>query len=333
VVLTAKADDALRVRLLRSGAQDYVMKPFSADELRARVFALVSSKRAADFLRRELDSQSRDLDSLLLEVVERRRELEAALDATRIARDEADRASRVKSNFLALVSHELRTPITLLHLQLERLTRDPRPSDVQRATLPKLASASRRLTAMVEALLEHSRVSAGRIALRREPVLLRDIVEDAVEEERSHAEAKGLTLRIAAPDDLSPVLTDPRFVRVVVSNLVGNAVKFTEAGGVEVTLTHAEDGQRIAVRDSGPGISEADQARMFEPFEQRDPVHLKHVPGVGLGLALVREICAALGARVECRSAPGAGSTFAVILPLAVEERPGLSLDRPIASA
>lgn len=103
VVLTAKADDELRVRLLRSGAQDHVMKPFSASELRARVMVHVTSKRAADFLRRELDSQAHDLETLVLEVAARRRELEAALDATRIARDEADRASRVKSNFLALV--------------------------------------------------------------------------------------------------------------------------------------------------------------------------------------------------------------------------------------
>jgi PAS domain S-box-containing protein len=333
LVLTAKADDALRVKLLRSGAQDYVMKPFSADELRARVIGLVSVKRAADFLRRELDSQSSDLESLVHEVAARRRELEAALDATRLARDEADRASRVKTNFLALVSHELRTPITLLLLQLQRLARDAQPSELQRAALPKLTSASRRLAAMVEAILEHSRASTGRIVLRREPVLLREIAEDAVEEERTLAESKGLELSVAAEEDLDPVLTDPRFVRVVVSNLVANAVKFTEAGGVEVTVGATEGGQRISVKDSGPGIADEDHARIFEAFEQRDPVHMKHLPGIGLGLALVREICAALGARVELRTAPGAGSTFTVVVPPVVGERPGLSLDHPSASA
>jgi PAS domain S-box-containing protein len=333
VVLTAKADDALRVQLLRSGVQDYVMKPFSADELRARVLGLLSAKRAADVLRRELDSQTQDLGALVLETVARRRELEAALDATRIARDEADRASRVKSNFLALVSHELRTPITLLHLQLERLARDPAPSDLQRSALPKLMSASRRLAAMIEAILEHSRASAGPIALRREPVLLREIAEDAVEEERMHAEAKGLELRVTAPEGLPPVPTDPRFVRVILSNLVSNAVKFTQAGAVDVVVAPVDGGQLVAVKDTGPGIPESDQARIFEAFEQRDPVHMKHVPGVGLGLALVREICAALGARVELRSTPGRGSTFAVLVPTRLEERPGLSLDQPFASA
>ncbi|HET7825247.1 MAG TPA: hybrid sensor histidine kinase/response regulator, partial [Anaeromyxobacter sp.] len=333
VVLTAKADDGLRVQLLRSGAQDYVMKPFSPEELRARVMGLVASKRAADFLRRELDSQTRDLGTLVVEVATRRRELEAALDATRLARDEADRASRVKSNFLALVSHELRTPITLLQLQLERLARDPSPSDVQRAALPRLIAASRRLAAMVEALLEHSRAASGRIALRHEPVLLRELAEDAVEEERVQADAKGLALTVTAPEDLPPISTDPRFVRVVLSNLVSNAVKFTDAGSVAVAVLPVDGGQRIVVQDTGPGIPAADQSRIFEAFEQRDPVHMKHVPGVGLGLALVREICAALGARVELRSSPGVGSSFAVTVPHLAGDRPELSLDHPIASA
>jgi PAS domain S-box-containing protein len=334
VVLTAKADDALRVKLLQEGAQDYVMKPFGADELRARVMGLVASKRAGDFLRRELDSQARDLDTLVLQVATRRGELEAALDAARVARDEADRASRVKGNFLALVSHELRTPITLLHLQIERLARDPHPSELQRRVMARLMGASRRLAALVEALLEHSRVSSGRVALRREAVLLRDVVEDVVEELRPQAEAKGLELSVAVARDLPAIVTDPRLVRVVAANLVGNAVKFTDAGGVLVTVSPGDDGQqRIAVTDTGPGIPDEDQARIFQPFEQRDPVHMKHLPGVGLGLALVREIAAALGARVELDSAVGKGSTFAVILPPSVEERTGFVLGTPAATA
>lgn len=332
VVLTAKADDALRVKLLQEGAQDYVMKPFGAEELRARVMGLVASKRVRDFLRRELDSQAKDLDTLVREVAARRRELEAALDATRLARDEADRASRVKGNFLALVSHELRTPITLLQLQLERLERDPDPSELQHRLVPRLMGASRRLAALVEALLEHSRVSSGRVLLRHEQVVLREVVEDVVEELRPQAEAKGLGLSVTAAGDLAAIVTDPRFVRVVVANLIGNAVKFTDAGQVEVTVSPGADGQRIAVTDTGPGIPEQDRERIFEPFEQRDPVHMKHLPGVGLGLALVREIAAALGARVELESTVGKGSTFSVVLPFSVEERTGFALGSSAAA-
>ncbi|HEY6099953.1 MAG TPA: ATP-binding protein, partial [Anaeromyxobacter sp.] len=333
VVLTAKADEAMRAKLLQEGAQDYVMKPFSADELRARAKGLVTSKRAADFLRRELESNARDLGTLVQEVVDRRRDLQSALDAARVARDQADRASRVKSNFLALVSHELRTPLTLLHLQVERMARDPDASELQRQAVPKLVSASRRLGAMIESLLEHARATSGRIALRPEPVFLRDVVEEAVEEQRGQAELKGLELRVNAPADLPPLSTDPGFVRVVVTNLVGNAIKFTEAGRVDVTVAMADGAQQISVTDSGPGIPQADQARIFEPFEQSDPVHMKHVPGIGLGLALVREISAALGGRVELRSAPGAGSTFTVTLPPSPGESAGFTLGAPHATA
>lgn len=333
VVLTAKADDALRVKLLQEGAQDYVMKPFSPDELRARVTGLLTAKRAGDFLRRELDSRARDLETLVLEVATRRRELEAALDATRGARDEADRASRVKSNFLALVSHELRTPITLVHLQLERLVRDPHPSELQRQVLPRLMGASRRLAALVEALLEHSRVSSGRVTLRREAVNLGEVVEEVVEEQRPQADAKGLRLTVNVEPGLREVQTDPRLVRVVVSNVVANAVKFTETGGVDVTVSQGEDGVRIAVADSGPGVAEEDRQRIFEPFEQRDPVQMKHVPGLGLGLSLVRELCAVLGAKVELRSTVGAGSTFSVVVPPMAADRTSAALGTPHAAA
>ncbi len=333
VILTARADDAVRVALLRAGAQDYVMKPFAADEVRARVMGLLASKRAADLLRRELDSQTRDLETLASELAARKRELEVALDAARIARDEAESASRVKSNFLTLVSHELRTPLTALSLQLERLARDPNPSESQRAAVPRLVSASRRLKALIESLLEHSRLASGRVALRREDVDLRDLVRESVEEARSQAEVKGLRLRMDLPPDLAPVVTDARLLRVVVANLVGNAVKFTDSGGIEVLVMGGAGEARIVVSDSGPGIPESERERIFEPFEQLDPIHAKHVPGFGLGLALVRELCAALGARVELYSTMGRGSTFVVVLPAAPDERAGFVLGTPVATA
>src|SRR5262249_28455904 len=127
VVLTAKTDDALRVRLLREGAVDYLTKPFFAEELRARVRNLVSMKRAREILQRDLASRARDLESLAGEVALRRRELETALESARVARDHADRASAMKTSFLRMVSHELRTPLTSLKLNLERLTRCREP--------------------------------------------------------------------------------------------------------------------------------------------------------------------------------------------------------------
>ena len=115
--------------------------------------------------------------------------------------------------------------------------------------------------------------------------------------------------------------TEPRFLRLILANLVGNAIKYTPAGEVEVAVESRGDGLRLEVRDSGPGISPDDQARVFEPFERGTGVSEQFVPGVGLGLAVVKDLAAAIGARVELRSAPGAGSTFTVVLPLRAASR------------
>src|SRR3989442_1330431 len=152
VILTARADDELRVRLLRSGAQDYVMKPFLAEELRARVANLVIIKRTREVLQHELASQVSDLEALAAEVTFRKRELRTALDAMRVAREQAEQASRAKSDFLSLVSHELRTPLTAIRTYLHLLERDGAASLLprQRSIVEKTARSSGRLLALVE---------------------------------------------------------------------------------------------------------------------------------------------------------------------------------------
>jgi len=333
VVLTAMADDALRVRLLREGAQDYVMKPFSAEELRARVMGLVATKRARDVLRRELDSEARDVEALAREVAARKRELEGALEAARIAREASERASRAKGNFLALVSHELRTPLAAVQLQAQLLQRDPNSSERARSAVPRIVASASRLATLVAALLEQARIASGRVAIHRERTDLRQVVGEAIEEVRPQAEAKGIELSMDAPPELATVYTDPRLIRIIVANLVGNALKFTAAGAVRATLTANPREQRIEVADSGPGIAESEQARIFEAFEQLDPIESKHVPGIGLGLALVRELSVALGARVELHSEVGVGSSFAVVIPVGGPERTEFPVGPPVARA
>jgi PAS domain S-box-containing protein len=272
-------------------------------------------RQAEDVMRGELNSQASDVATLARELAARKRELEAALEVTRAARDDAERANRAKSDFLDLVSHELRTPLTALRFQLEALARDPGGSERQRKAVPRLLGASQRLELLVDSLIEHSRAVSGRVALRREQVDLRRVASEAVEELRPVAEAKGLAMRVDAARDLAPLYTDPRLVRVVLSNLVTNAVKYTDSGAIDVTVSAVEGEQRVAVADTGPGIPESERQRIFEAFEQLDPLLSKHLPGVGLGLALVQELCLALGARVELHSTVGVGSTFTVVFP------------------
>jgi len=326
VVLTAKSDPAERVGLLRAGVQDFMLKPFDGEELHARVAGLLEAKRARDLLHRELDTRGQDLVALARDLAERKRQLEGALEATRLARDEAESSSRVKSEFLSLVSHELKTPLASLHLQIDLLGRDPHAGDRQRTATPRLRAAVGRLSALIDSLLEQTQIASGGLKLRWQKVDLRVLVTEAVEETRPLAEAKGLSLVLEAARDLPVTWSDPSLLQIVVANLVGNAVKFTEQGSVHISLAAGSEGQRIAVADSGPGIAAEQQRRIFEPFEQLAPVSHKHAPGVGLGLALVRELCAVLGLGVELTSQVGVGSTFSVVVPAGDALHPGPGL-------
>jgi signal transduction histidine kinase len=317
VVLTAKADDALRVRLLREGAQDYVMKPFAAEELRARVANLLAIKRARELLQRELESRVHDLEALASEVSVRKRELRTALDTMRVVRDQAERASRAKSDFLRLVSHELRTPLTSIrtHLHLLQRERGQALAPEHRAIVEKIARSSARLLGLIESLLEYSRIESGRLVTQVAPVDLRALVGDVIDELRPHAEQKALALLASVAPDLPPLTSDARLLLLILTNLIGNGIRYTERGSVEVSVSYAAGSFRLTVTDTGPGIPAEQQELIFEPFEQLEPMRNKHTPGVGLGLALVRQMVVALGGRVELRSELGRGSTFTVVLP------------------
>ncbi len=316
VLLTAKADEALRARLLAEGAADYVTKPVAVPELRARISNLVAMKRARDVLQAELVEQAEDVGRLAEEVARRKRELQTALDAMRFAREEAERASAQKTSLMHLVSHELRTPLSSLLLQLERLRRDAASLTPQHAhVVSRMRGSTLRLVDLVESLLEFERIESGRFLAAVEPVDLGGVAAEVIEEVRPQAEQKCLALELSAPADLPLLESDPRLVRVVLLNLVSNGLKFTSAGGVTVALAAGGGAHRVTVRDTGRGISAEDQGRIFEPFEQLEALARKHTPGIGLGLTLVREVVQALGGEISVESAPGEGSAFTVSLP------------------
>jgi DNA-binding response OmpR family regulator len=165
LLLTAKADDELRVQLLREGAQDYLTKPFLAEELRVRARNLASGKKAREVLQREVSSQAGNLVALAEEVSLRKRQLQAALDATRMALQQAEQASMAKSTFLTLVSHELRTPLTALQLQLQSLAR----KEGEEASATRAFKSFRRLVHIVESILEYTSIESGRLVTHSEP--------------------------------------------------------------------------------------------------------------------------------------------------------------------
>jgi signal transduction histidine kinase len=326
ILLTAFAEDDLRVRMLREGAIDYITKPFSMEELLSRVENVVAMKRARELLQEELHTRDRDVEALAGELVLRKRQLEGALEAAQIARDRAEAANRAKSDFLGLVTHELMTPVTALRLTCQRLLRDrATPLAPSHATaVDRMTSVCTRLGSAIQSLLEHARFESGSLAVEREEVDVRALASEVLDELRPQAEHKGLALELHVEPPLTeqPIVpTDRRLLRLVLTNLASNAVKFTERGSVMVTLANAEsegaNGWRMIVEDTGPGIPEADRPRIFEPFQQLEPLRHKHNPGIGLGLALAREMVEALEGRISVASGAQGGSRFTVHLPLA----------------
>lgn len=317
LLLTAKADDELRVRMLTSGAQDYLTKPFESQELLARAGNLVGAKRAGDALRGELASLSTDLVSLAETVSQRNRELRLALETAEVAREQAEAASRTKSAFLSIISHELRTPLSTMHMTLQVIARDT-GSEMPAALasrIERLTRASAQMSSLVEGVLEYIRIEGDRINIQIARVDAVELVHEVVGDHMDEA-AAGVQLRVQCATDMPTLSTDGRLLAVVIGNLVSNALKFTHVGSVSVHLFHEAESAVIEVIDTGIGIAAEDLERIFQPFEQLEPVKRKSIPGVGLGLALVRQLVVVLQGTIEVVSTSGKGTVFRVSLPI-----------------
>ena len=318
LMLTARSDDELRVSLLANGAQDFLVKPFLQAELSARVHNLASAKRAGDTLRTTLSSLSGDLEGLAREVSLKNRLLEGALAAAEVAREQTERASLVKSSFLGLVSHEIRTPLAAILMNLEMLSRgrDATLAPGVKTKIDRLTIAARQLHALMDGLLEYTRIEKSGIEPNVRAVDPVAVVREVVDEYGLLIDDGAVALALVDDGAPLPVLhSDPRLLRVIVSNLVNNALKFTKDGDVTVRVSARGDHCAIEVTDTGEGMPETALARIFLPFEQLEPLHRKSLPGVGLGLALVRQIATSLHGRIEVDSVVGTGSTFRILLP------------------
>lgn len=312
--LTARADDELRARLLREGAQDYVLKPFDADELRARAHNLVAVKRTTDLLAREVATQARDLEALAREVGRRKREAEEALEEARAARAEAERAESARDDFLRVVSHELRTPLASIALLVERLRLDERVLTPDQAhALGRIGAQIERLHELLEGILAYASVQSGRVTPARATFDVSALASELSARLRPRAAKKGLELALDA-GEAAEVEGDRELLDLVLANLLGNAIKFTERGRVSLRVERRDAAVEVTVEDTGPGMTAEQQRRLFMPFQPLEPVRNKHLAGVGVGLAIVRELVTAMGGSVRVRSEPGRGTSFTVEL-------------------
>jgi signal transduction histidine kinase len=243
-------------------------------------------------------------------------DLERQIESSRAAREHAEQTSRTQAQLLRMVSHELRTPLGVIQLQTKALERSGAEglSQTQATALMRTQRAAMRLLQLVDTLLDYTRAQSDQLTLRSEWFDLPLLIDEIVDEARAEAESKGLELQVAAESGLAPLCSDRRLVGIVLTNLVGNAIKFTESGSIRVGASVDEGVHVVSVTDTGPGIPQEQQNLVFEPFQRLDRGG-QPSPGFGLGLALVRQLTATLGGSVHLESREGAGSTFRVRLP------------------
>jgi signal transduction histidine kinase len=303
IVRSAASQRGVRLKALTMGAHEFLGTPFDEEELRIRVQSMLALKEA----RETAERRAKDLE---VTVAERTR-------ALRLAMEDLRRSNRYKDEFLSVISHELRTPLGFIIAYASSLEDGiaGELSEPQRDMVEKIMEGGDRMMALVSNLLDMSLMAAGKLRVQFRDEDYAPLVAQAIEAVRPLAEEKAITVATELDVPVPVSLDEQRTVQVL-TNLVQNALKFTDAGGKVVVRAFLREGQVITeVTDTGKGVSMDDMPRLFKRFKQLDMSSTRDVGGFGLGLSLAKAIVEAHGGQIGVRSVLGEGSTFWFAMP------------------
>ena len=306
--------------VMRAGFRALLIAPLLGAEQRIVGALVVRRKRPGEFSKQTIDVlQTFGAQSVLAiqnarlfsEIGEKGKQLEIA--------------SQHKSQFLANMSHELRTPLNAIlgytELILDNIYGDT--PDKMRGVLERIASNGKHLLGLINDVLDLSKIEAGQFTLSLTDYSIKNVVQSVFSVVESLATAKKLALKTEVPPGLPSAHGDERRLTQVLLNLVGNAIKFTDKGEVAIRASVTDESYTLSVRDTGPGIAEADRGKIFEEFQQADSSATKKKGGTGLGLSISKRIVEMHGGRIWVESTVGYGSTFSFAVPLNVEQQVG----------